>query len=163
MSLSLYDVSVPVFRQYLAGLSGVLAKAEAHCASGAVAEADIIGFRLYEDMLPFTFQVVQAIFHGAGAVGTLRGQPYPRAEGLEQARAAVGGGHAADPEHHPLSAHPGGGENQLAHPAAGRGQRREAAGRQQGQPARLRGLDHGGVAEQRVRGRHVLTDGAANP
>jgi hypothetical protein len=83
MSLSLYDVSVPVFRQYLAGLSGVLAKAETHCASGAVAETDIIGFRLYEDMFPFTFQVMQAIFHGAGAVGTLRGQPYPRAEGLE--------------------------------------------------------------------------------
>ena len=83
MSLSLYDVSVPVFRQYLAGLSGVLAKAEAHCASGAVTEADIIGFRLYEDMFPFTFQVMQSIFHGAGAVGTLRGQPYPRAEGLE--------------------------------------------------------------------------------
>jgi uncharacterized protein len=83
MSLSLYDVSVPVFRQYLAGLSGVLSKGEAHSASGAVAEADIIGFRLYDDMQPFTFQVMQSIFHGAGAVGTLRGQPYPRAEGLE--------------------------------------------------------------------------------
>jgi hypothetical protein len=83
MSLSLYDVSVPVFRQHLAALSGVLAKAEAYCASGAVSEADLIGFRLYDDMLPFTFQVMQSIFHSAGAVGTLRGQPYPRAEGLE--------------------------------------------------------------------------------
>jgi hypothetical protein len=83
MSFSLYDVSVPVFRQYLAGLSGVLAKAEAHCASGALAEADVIGFKLAEDMLPFTFQVMQSVAHGAGAVATLRGQTYPRAEGLE--------------------------------------------------------------------------------
>jgi len=83
MSLSLYDVSVPVFRQHLAALSGVLAKAEAHCSSVGKAEADLISFRLYEDMFPFSFQVMQAIFHGAGAVGTLRGNPYPRAEGLE--------------------------------------------------------------------------------
>jgi uncharacterized protein len=83
MSLSLFDVSVPVFRQYLGALSGVLAKAEAHCASGAVAEADVIGFRLFDDMQPFTFQVMQSINHSAGAVATLRGETYPRAEGLE--------------------------------------------------------------------------------
>jgi hypothetical protein len=83
MSLSLYDVSVPVFRQHLAALSGVLAKAEAHCSAGALSEADVIGFRFAEDMLPFTFQVMQAIAHGAGAVALLRGQTYPRAEGLE--------------------------------------------------------------------------------
>jgi hypothetical protein len=83
MAFSLYDVSVPVFRQYLTGLSGVLAKAEAHCASGALAEADVIAFKLAEDMLPFTFQVMQSVSHGAGAVATLRGQTYPRPEGLE--------------------------------------------------------------------------------
>jgi len=83
MPLSLYDVSAPVFRQYLAALSGILAKAEAHCASGALTEADVIGFRLYDDMQPFSFQVRQAIVHSAGAVATLRGQSYPRAEGLE--------------------------------------------------------------------------------
>jgi hypothetical protein len=83
MALSLYDISVPVFRQYLAALSGVLAKAEAHCASGALGEAEVIGCRLIDDMQPFTFQVMQSIAHSAGAVATLRGQSYPRAEGLE--------------------------------------------------------------------------------
>ena len=78
MSFSLFDVSVPVFRQYLAGLSGLLAKAEA----SGIAEAEVIGFRLYEDMQPFTFQVMQSIAHSAGAVATLRGESYPRAEGL---------------------------------------------------------------------------------
>ncbi len=83
MSLSLFDISVPVFRQYLAGLSGVLTKGEAHCATGAVKEADLMGFRLYEDMLPFSFQVMQSIAHSAGAVATLRGLTYPRPQGLE--------------------------------------------------------------------------------
>ncbi len=78
MSLSLYDVSVPVFRQYLAGLSGVLAKAQ----ESGVADADVLGFRLAEDMLPFTFQVMQSIGHSAGAVATLRGETYPRAAEL---------------------------------------------------------------------------------
>jgi hypothetical protein len=78
MSFSLYDVSVSVFRQYLAGLSGVLAKAEAHLGAGD----DIMGVRLYDDMQPFTFQVMQSIAHSAGAVATLRGESYPRAEGL---------------------------------------------------------------------------------
>jgi hypothetical protein len=82
MSFSLYDCSVPVFRQYLAALSGVLAKAEAHCASGAVSEAEILEFKLADDMLPFTFQVMQSVFHSAGAVATLRGESYPRPDGL---------------------------------------------------------------------------------
>ena len=87
MSLSIYDVSAPVFRQYLAAFSSVLAKAEAHCASGALAEADVIGFRLHEDMQPFPFQVRQALVHSAGAVATMRGQSYPRAQGLETLKA----------------------------------------------------------------------------
>jgi len=84
MSLSLYDVSVPVFRQYLAGLSGVLGKAEAHFGG---AEGEVIGFKLAEDMLPFTFQVMQSIGHSAGAVATLRGQTYPRADALDSLKA----------------------------------------------------------------------------
>ncbi|HEY1427799.1 MAG TPA: DUF1993 domain-containing protein [Caulobacteraceae bacterium] len=92
MSLSIYDISAPVFRQYLAAFSDVLAKGEAHCASGALAEADVIGFRLHPDMQPFWFQVRQALVHSAYIVSVLRGQSYPRAEGLKtlkDCRAAV--------------------------------------------------------------------------
>ncbi|HLK25490.1 MAG TPA: DUF1993 domain-containing protein [Caulobacteraceae bacterium] len=92
MSLSTYDISVPVFRQYLAALSVVLAKGEAACAAGSLAEADLIDFRLYPDMQPFWFQVRQAIVHSAGAVGVLRGQSYPRAQTLDtlgECKAAV--------------------------------------------------------------------------
>src|SRR5579872_3083084 len=83
MSLSVYDISAPVFRQYLAAFSDVLGKAEAHCASGALAEAEVIGFRLHADMQPFWFQVRQALVHSVGMVAVLRGQPIRRAEGLE--------------------------------------------------------------------------------
>ena len=83
MSLSLYDVSVPVFRQYLGALSGVLAKAEAHCATGSLKEAAVIESRLFADMLPFSFQVRQSVMHSAGAVATLRGQSFPAPEGLD--------------------------------------------------------------------------------
>jgi hypothetical protein len=82
MLLSIYDISAPVFRQYLAAFSNVLAKAEAHCATGALSEAEAIGFRFREDMEPFRFQVRQALVHSAAMVGVLRGQSYPRAEGL---------------------------------------------------------------------------------
>jgi hypothetical protein len=87
MPLSIYDISAPVFRQYLAAFSNVLGKAEAHCASGALAEADVIGFRLYPDMQPFWFQVRQALVHSAYIVSVLRGQSYPRAEGLQTLKA----------------------------------------------------------------------------
>ena len=83
MLLSVYDISAPVFRQYLAAFSGVLAKAEAHCASGALAEADVIGFRFREDMQPFWFQVRQALVHSNGIVDVLRGRSIQRAEGLQ--------------------------------------------------------------------------------
>jgi hypothetical protein len=92
MALSLYDVSAPVFRQYLAGHSGVLAKAEAHCGAGAASEADIIATRLYEDMQPFPFQIANSINNSAGAVHVLRGQAFERAQGpttLAEARSAV--------------------------------------------------------------------------
>jgi hypothetical protein len=83
MSLSMYDVSVPVFRQILTALSAVLDKADAHCKSGGGDERAWLASRLYDDMQPFTFQVMQAINHSAGAVAKLRGQDYPRASGLE--------------------------------------------------------------------------------
>jgi len=92
MSFSLYDISAPVFRQYLGGLSGVLAKAEAHCGSGGASEADIIATRLYEDMQPFPFQIAMSINHSAGAVSLLRGQAFERPQGptsLAEARSAV--------------------------------------------------------------------------
>jgi len=73
MSISMYDISAPVFRQILGGLAGVLQKAEAHCAAGKADAAAWIDARLIEDMRPLSFQVAQACNQSAGAVAKLAG------------------------------------------------------------------------------------------
>lgn len=83
MALSFYDVSVPVYRQFLRALLGVLDKGEKHCAEKGIDPASVLATRLVEDMQPLTFQVMQSISHSAGAMATIRGQQRPRPSGLE--------------------------------------------------------------------------------
>lgn len=71
MSLSLYDVTVPSFRQLLGAMSGLLDKAEAHCAAKSIPPADFINARLIEDMLPFNYQVKSTVTHSVGALRAL--------------------------------------------------------------------------------------------
>ena len=68
MSLSLYDVAVPTYRQILGAQKGVLAKAEAYFKEKGVDPATIMAARLADDMQPFPFQVMQTINHSAGAL-----------------------------------------------------------------------------------------------
>ena len=83
MSLSLYDVSVPVYRQLLRALSKVLEKGEQHCTEKGIDPAAMLATRLVDDMQPLSFQVMQAIGHSAGALATVRGQQRARASGLD--------------------------------------------------------------------------------
>ena len=55
--MSLYDATVPAFLQILGSLSGILTKAEAHCAAKNIQPEVLLGSRLYPDMLPFTKQI----------------------------------------------------------------------------------------------------------
>ena len=55
--MSFYDASVPAFLQILGALSGILTKAEAHCAAKNIQPDVLLGARLYPDMLPLTKQV----------------------------------------------------------------------------------------------------------
>jgi hypothetical protein len=55
--MSFYDASVPAFLQILGSLSGILTKAEAHCAAKNIQPDVLLGARLYPDMLPLTKQV----------------------------------------------------------------------------------------------------------
>ncbi len=78
MAITLYDALIPSFQQILGAVSGLLAKAKAHCAEKGVAEAEIIGARLYEDMLPFAYQVKSCAEHSLGAIeGVRKGQYSP--------------------------------------------------------------------------------------
>ena len=55
--MSLYDATVPPFLQILTALSGLLTKAEAHCAAKNIKPEVLLSARLYPDMLPLTKQV----------------------------------------------------------------------------------------------------------
>jgi uncharacterized protein len=83
MALSVYDISVPVYRQLLMSLDGVLDKAAAHCAANSIDPATYMNTRLYADMAPFTFQVMQAINHSVGGLYQIMGKEFARPTGLE--------------------------------------------------------------------------------
>jgi hypothetical protein len=72
MPLTLYDATVPSFSQMLGALSGVLDKAEAHCAEKNMAPNDWVGARLFSDMAPLSFQVAQTAHHSAGALAAVQ-------------------------------------------------------------------------------------------
>ena len=78
MAVSLYDVTVPSFEQTLAAMEGVLEKGLAFCSEQGLESADLVGMRLYEDMLPLHFQVVSVWHHSLGALrGVQEGSSTP--------------------------------------------------------------------------------------
>jgi hypothetical protein len=72
MALSLYDTTIPCFRQTLGAVAGLLVTAEAFCADKGVDPKDIIEARLAEDMLPFAYQVKSTAVHSLGAIEGVR-------------------------------------------------------------------------------------------
>ena len=73
MAISLYDALVPSFQQILGSISGLITKAEAHCTEHGLAPEDLIEARLYEDMLPFNYQVKSATEHSIVAIESVSG------------------------------------------------------------------------------------------
>jgi hypothetical protein len=55
--MSFYDASVPAFLQILGSLSGILTKAETHCATKNIKPEVLLSARLYPDMLPLSKQI----------------------------------------------------------------------------------------------------------
>lgn len=76
MTISLYDALIPSFQQILGTMTHLLAKAEAHCAEHGVAAEELIGARLIEDMLPFSYQVKSTAEHSIGAIEGVRAGVY---------------------------------------------------------------------------------------
>jgi uncharacterized protein len=72
MALSLYDVTIPSFRQTLGAIAGLLVTAESFCAEKGLAPQDIIEARLAQDMLPFAYQVKSTAVHSLGAIEGVR-------------------------------------------------------------------------------------------
>ena len=55
--MSFYDAAVPAYLQMLNSLTGLLTKAEAHCAAKKIDPAELLGSRLCPDMLPLSKQI----------------------------------------------------------------------------------------------------------
>ena len=77
MTISMYQVSVPVFLRNLNALSGVLDKTAAFAEARKLDQAVLLGVRLYPDMFPLNVQVGQVTVHAARGVAQLAGLPQP--------------------------------------------------------------------------------------
>ena len=83
MTVSMHQVSAPLFIQGLTGMGGVLDKAAAHVAARKIDPAALLQARLFPDMLNFTRQVQIACDFAKGAVGRLAGDDFPTWEDTE--------------------------------------------------------------------------------
>jgi hypothetical protein len=84
MSLTIHQVSVPVFERSLKALSNCIDKAAAHADAHKIDPAALIGFRFYPDMFPFSRQIQQATVHAAGAPARLAGIELPKFEDADK-------------------------------------------------------------------------------
>lgn len=60
MSLSLYDITVPVFIRAFGNLTEILKKSEAYADEKGMAHKELLNARLIEDMYPLTAQIQRA-------------------------------------------------------------------------------------------------------
>lgn len=68
MSASFYDISVASYLQCLGAVAGFLDKGRAHFEERGIPLDEVVETRLYEDMLPFRFQLVSVVHHSLGAL-----------------------------------------------------------------------------------------------
>src|SRR3984893_13658238 len=83
MSLSLYDVSIPIFTLSLNNLGVILDKAASHSENKKVDPKGLPAARLIIDMLPLSSQVQIACDTAKGAVARLAGVEVPKHEDTE--------------------------------------------------------------------------------
>jgi hypothetical protein len=78
VTISLYQISVPVFSQRLQALSALLAKGEANAAERKIDPQVLLTARLAPDMFALTRQVQIATDHAKGASSRLAGREVPK-------------------------------------------------------------------------------------
>lgn len=72
MNFTLHDALVPNWLQILGAVSGLMDKAQAHCAEHGLPDSALIEARLAADMLPLGFQVRSTVAHSIGAIEGVR-------------------------------------------------------------------------------------------
>ena len=83
MSVSLYEVSIPVFTLSLSNLATILDKAASHAATKKVDPKVLPAARLIIDMLPLSSQIQIACDTAKGAAARLAGIEVPKHEDTE--------------------------------------------------------------------------------
>ncbi|AYQ28902.1 MULTISPECIES: DUF1993 family protein [unclassified Polaromonas] len=83
MTSSIYTTSIPVFKQMLGGLKGVLAKAEAHVSAKNIDPNALLQARLFPDMFPLLRQVQVATDFAKSVSARLAGVEVPKIEDKE--------------------------------------------------------------------------------
>jgi hypothetical protein len=68
MAVPLYDLTVASYLQTLGAVGGFLEKGAAHCRDNNVDPESIVESRLWDDMLPFRFQIISVAHHSRGAI-----------------------------------------------------------------------------------------------
>lgn len=84
MTLSMYQASVPVFKQMLGALSAVLAKAEAHATAINMDPQALLKARLHPDMFPLLRQVQVACDFAKSVSARIAGVEVPGFEDKEE-------------------------------------------------------------------------------
>jgi hypothetical protein len=84
MPISMSQASAPRFAQMLKNLSGLLAKAQAHCEARKIDPLVLTASRLYPNMFPLSRQVQIACDAAKGAVARLAGIEPPKHEDTEK-------------------------------------------------------------------------------
>jgi uncharacterized protein len=82
--MSLHDASAPAFLQILGSLSGLLAKAEAHCQAKNIQPEVLLNARLYPDMLPLSRQIQLVCDFAAKGCARLTGSEVPSTPDTEK-------------------------------------------------------------------------------
>lgn len=83
MTITMYDISVPVFTRMLTNLSGILDGAAAYAAAKKIDPAVLLSARLYPDMFPLTRQVQSSTDHANRASARLAMVEIPRFPDVE--------------------------------------------------------------------------------
>ena len=76
MTLSLYDATIPSYRQIIGSVSALVDKAAAHCAEQGAPDSALVEARLIKTMAPFGYQVKAVAEHARGAIEGVRAGVY---------------------------------------------------------------------------------------
>lgn len=68
MAITLYELSIPSYVQTLGAVSHFMERGLAHCREREIDPQEIVDTRVFEDMLPFRFQILSVVHHAVHAV-----------------------------------------------------------------------------------------------